>query len=99
MDFSAAIPLLSQDVRQPCGKRAMLPSGETVAVETVTLALALDALGLALGQLGNRTAALDSHVRAVGTMAAAGAYEAEIPTSTAYSGLRGGAGETWSTVG
>ena len=96
MDLEAAIPLLQKDLRQdPSGKRAALPSGDSVPVEAVTLALALDALGLCQGQMGNWKAALDSHSRAIGTMATAGAYEAELPTSTAYSGLRGGAGEIY----
>ena len=92
-DFAAAVPQLQQSRLSPSGKMSPLPSGAGgVPVEVVALALALDGMGLALGQLGRWPEALESHSRAVGTSAAAGAYEAELPLSTAFSGLRGGAG-------
>jgi len=93
-DFAVAVPQLQRSRLIQSGKMSLLPSGGGgVPVEVVALALALDGMGLALGQLGRWPEALESHTRAVGTSAAAGAYEAELPVSTAFSGLRGGAGE------
>ena len=92
-DYSAALPALQLSRLSPGGKMATLPSGGAVPEEVVILALALDGMGLAQGQLGRWPEALESHTRAVGTAAAAGAYEAELPVNTAFSGLRGGAGE------
>ena len=94
-DHNAAVPLLRRDwLEAPSGRVASLPTaGMTVPEEVVLLALAYDGMGLAQGQQGDWGAAVDSHARAVGTAAAAGAYEAELPVSTAFSGLRGGAGE------